>query len=256
MNLEIGIIRRDEIPVHRAPSSVAATEAFAATFEQRYVPRAVIASRADLALAWDPPARIDYFFNSPRIEISPAATVEERYVFAGLAKDLPHVPETAVGYGEAEAGALFERLFSRHMRVAPFDPPHETACWREPVRRAAATSPPRPGAVERIVPRVITVEKPSAAADKTAVIPAAARETGWETATPITSPAATDKSWGTAAPIASLAEHDMGWGTPFAFSETSKPLILPAPEIKRVAEQVMREIDRRVVARRDRIGRR
>jgi hypothetical protein len=256
MNLDIGVIRRDEIPVQCAPPSVTTTEAFAGALEQRYTPRAVIASRADLALAWEPPAQIDYFYNSPRIEISPTVTVEERYVFAGLAKDLRHVPKTAVRYGEAEAGALFERLFSRHMRVAPFDPPHETAWWREPVRPGAATPPPRLGTVERIVPRAMTVEKSSAAADKTAVITPAARATRWETATPITSPAATDKSWGTAAPIASLAEHDMGWGTPFAFSETSKPLILPAPEIKRVAEQVMREIDRRVVARRERIGRR
>jgi len=256
MNLEIGVIRRDEIPVQCAPRSVTATEAFARAFEQRYTPRAVIVSRADLALAWEPPARIDYFYNSPRIEISPAVTVEERYVFAGLAKDLRQAPETAVRYGEAEASALFERLFSRRIRVAPFDPPHETAWRREPVRRAAATPPPEPGTVERIVPRSMIVEKSSAAADKTAVISPAASETRWETATPITSPAASDKSWGTAAPIASLAHHDMGWGTPFAFSETSKPLILPAPEIKRVAEQVMREIDRRVVARRERIGRR
>ncbi len=241
MNPEIGVIRRDEIPARSAPGTVVATEAFSSAIAERYTPRAVTISCADLALAWEPPAEINYFYNSSRVEISPTVNIEDHYLFAPVppvSRDLPGRAATAAEADEAPetaAAALFERVFSRHIRVTAFEPPPRKDHSREPVR-GAIEMPSRPDAVERIVHYAMAGEKP--VASPTLAEPAAA-------ALP-------------AEPAAALppVARETGWGSPFGFTETPKPVTLPAPEIKRVAEQVMREIDRRVIARRERMGRR
>jgi hypothetical protein len=258
MNPEIGVIQREQIQADRAPGTVVATEAFTAAVAERYTPRAVTVSCADLALAWEPPAEINYFHNSPRIEISPTVNIEDRYVFAAASKDLSGTPAAPAGSREAAASALFERVFSRQIRVTAFEPPPRADRLREPGRRAFET-PPRPDGVERIVHHATAGEKPFASpmsAEPARSVPAAVRETDWEASTPASSPAAREVAWGTAAPASSSSAGEVGWGSPFAFKESLKPVTLAAPEIKRVAEQVMREIDRRVVARRERMGRR
>ena len=46
------------------------------------------------------------------------------------------------------------------------------------------------------------------------------------------------------------------WGTRLPLAVEAKPMVLAAPEVKRVAEQVMQEIQHRVIAQRERVGRR
>ncbi len=55
-----------------------------------------------------------------------------------------------------------------------------------------------------------------------------------------------------------IAEEDRSTPrTPTAWpARRNEPFKLPSPEIERVAEQVIRTIDRRVVAQRERMGRR
>jgi hypothetical protein len=245
MNPEIGVIQRQEIAARSAPGTVVATEAFAVAIAERYAPRAVTVSCADMALAWEPPAEINYFNSSPRIEISPTINIEDRYLFgaaSAVSRDLPGAPAAPAGSSEAAAGALFERIFSRHIRVTAFEPPPRTDPSGERGRRAI-DMPRQTDAVERIVHRAMVGEKAAASpspAEPAAALPVAARES----------------AWGMPAPAFSPSARETGWGSPFAFPEAPKALTLPAPEIKRVAEQVMREIDRRVIARRERTGKR
>jgi hypothetical protein len=227
MNLDIGVIRRGQIPALQAPATVSAAAAFAAALGRRHLPRAVIVSRVDLALAQEPAAQVSYFHSAPRIDIAPAVSIQERYtLFAGE-------PAGAKGYGEAEASALFERLFSRHIRVAPFAAPNAPDARREGESAQTFTRPPdilpRVDTVDRVLPRLpVSMERVSSPPERA----------------PLTQPALRDMDWGT------------GWGQRPIRASGPQPMTLPAPEFGRVVDQVMREIDRRIVARRERLGKR
>jgi len=226
MDWSIGVVKQHEMFVWPALKTVAAVEAFAEALADRYAAQPITASRVELALAYEAPAQVNYFQGGPEVGISPVVTINEQHIFAGIAREMAANTERFEGYSEAQAAALFERLFSRRVRVAAFVPPRETAQPRDPATREMRVieTPSRPDVVERILPRAMVAGKSSVFAETTPAVPPSARDTGW--------------------------------GTPVTFPETPKPVILPAPEIKRVAEQVMRELDRRVIASRERMGKR
>jgi len=200
---------------------------FASKVGERYQPRAFIASRADLALAHETPGQINTFYGGPQIEISPEINFQEHYFLDG------RQAETRV------IERLFHRLFSRQTRVLRFDVPtqnvaearatnsttrsardmaeaHGTNSKRQPFQGAGEEA----GRVERSLPRLFAggaAEKPPLD-----VVP---------------SPA-----------------NFAGWGTPIAAQEAARPVILGAPEIQRVAKQVLREMDHQFRARRERTG--
>src|SRR5580658_1959440 len=125
MDWKTGAIQQHGIFVWPDLRTVAATEAFTDSLADRYQTQHVTASRADLALAYEVPARVSCFQGGPNVDIAPVATINEHATFAGLGRELAAKTENAGGYGEAEAASLFERLFSRRMRVAAFVPPRE-----------------------------------------------------------------------------------------------------------------------------------
>jgi hypothetical protein len=226
MDWMIGVVEKHGAFAWPTLETVAAVEAFTEAIAGRYAAQPVTASRVELALAYDAPAQLNYFQSGTEIGISPAVTINEQRTFTGIAREIAAAAERSKGYGEAQAAALFERLFSRRMRVEAFSPPRETARPGDPVLSAKSTlsAIPRSDVVERIVPRATAVNTSSTRVERSSAIPAAMR--------------------------------DSGWGTPATFPEPPKPVTLPAPEVKRVAEQVMREIDRRIIARRERMGKR
>jgi len=214
---EIGIVRRQDIPAREAPVTVAAAELFAAAIARRFQPQSVTVSRAELALAWEAPPQINYYTTSQTLHIYPGVTVEERYLPAGTSRDVR----------ASEAGVLFGRLFSRQARLEAFEPAREATRGQASIARGGRELeiPARPAVVERHIPRPAAApQSPPLPVEPIAASPSGARDTDW--------------------------------GTPFARRETPKPITLAAPEIKRVADQVMREIDHRITARRERMGRR
>lgn len=226
MDWTIGVIEKQGVFAWPALETVAAAEAFIEAIAGRYGARPITASRVELALAYESPAQHNYFQSGPQVDISPGVTIHERRTFAGIVREIAATAERSEGYGEAQAAALFERLFSRRTRVEALVAPREASLPHDPaiLARPAIRASLRPEVVERIVPRARAIDKSSATAESSATIPPAA--------------------------------NVVGWGTPAAFTEPPKPVTLPAPEVKRVAEQVMHEIDRRIIARRERMGKR
>jgi hypothetical protein len=230
MDWTIGVVEEHEAFAWPDLRTVAAAHAFTEALASRYAALTFTASRGELALAYDAPAQFNnfhsHFHGGPEITVSPAVNIHEERAFAVISREIAATGEPTEGYGEAQAAALFERLFSRRARVEAFSPPRETARPGDPVLSAKATlaTIPQSDDVERIVSRATSVDKVSARVEGSSATAAAAR--------------------------------DSGWGTPAAFPEAPKPATLPAPEVKRVAEQVMREIDRRMIARRERMGKR
>lgn len=228
MNLSIGVINREDAPAQHTPRTVTGAEAFAAAVAQRYMVSFATALRAELAFAWQPPGEINYFHDSPRINISPTLIIQEWQKFAGVSKVLARTQETADGYGEAEASALFRRLFSRQMRVAAFVSPRgpETAVAinSDPAFAGPLDNLRRAAVVERALPRPAATDDFSAPTE--------------------------------GAPLVQPSAREMEWASRPMFPSEPKPITLPAPEIRRVTEQVMREIDHRIVARRERLGKR
>jgi hypothetical protein len=206
----IGIIRRQDPPAARVPPTVAAVMAFAARLARRHAAEVMTASRADLALARRPEGNVSHFHSPPRIE-----------VFTAVPAMLVVPQSIANGFGEVEAGALFQRLFSRATRISTLASPAESSI------RARQTSRgwlPSSTVVERILPHP---------------------------------PGRND------APTASASTHasqqplrEQEWGGRPIPSVEVKPITLAGPEVRRVADQVLREIDHRVVAQRERLGRR
>jgi hypothetical protein len=228
MNLGIGVIRREAAPAERSPRTVAATAAFAAAVAQRHTAEAVTVSRAELALGWRPTGEVNYFHDARRIEISPTVTIQELHSFAAVAKEVVRPREAADGYGDAAAGALFRRLFSRQMRLAAFASPPGPQTARVGKSDPASARPLDTHLCSAVVERSL----PRPAAKEGSPVPA-------EVPAPV-QPAA----------------HGTEWGLRPIFPNEPQPITLPAPEILRVAEQVMREIDHRIVARRERLGKR
>jgi len=142
-------------------------------------------------------------------------------VFTAVSTTLPGPLRNADGFGEAQAAALFQRLLSRSTRVPT------VASRAEPPVHSRATSRdrlPRLGAVERILPRSPTRD--------TAVTMAASSHPSQQ-------------------PV-----REQPWGSRCIPSAEAKPITLAAPEVRRVADQVILEIDHRLAAQRERLGRR
>ena len=242
MNRDIGVIR-PVVPRARVPRTIASAAAFAQAIAQRYAPQAVMVTRADLALAWQAPDEINYFTAAPRIEIAPVVTVQERNVFVSAAREVAAVPEAAqAGFGEAEASALFARLFSRQARVATF----------------AAGPPPAPPAGATFASGLAHAPSAGVAPDPFFASPREPLERAAVVERSLPHPVVDDD-----APVRleaarrpEIVHRDDDWGTRPVLPPEPKPVTLPAPEIRRVAEQVMREIDHRITARRERLGKR
>jgi hypothetical protein len=225
MILEIGVIQKRTRPLWPAPGTVAAADAFAETVALKYAASRITASGVELALAYEPPRQANYFQNGSQIDVFPVVNIHARGAVGGTVRE-PVKSRAALssGYGQAQAEALFERLFSRHARVAAFASNSSPQAARPNdliapiIRKAGATG--SPASIERVLPR-------AALAEATTQSPAPARRD---------------------------AVRDPGWGTPFSSPAQPAPVSLPAPEIRRVADQVMRELDHRLVARRERMG--
>jgi hypothetical protein len=245
VNLDIGIIRRDEAPARHIPYTIASTAAFVTEIEHRYVAGPVTISRAELAVACQPKAENNYFYHASRIEIAPKLSLQEHNWFAAAPKKLARAERATDGYGEAEASALFQRLFSRQARVAPFalPPGRETEA---PISQAA----PIFGPTLDQIPQVAAVERALArpVVQQGSLVPA-------EEAPPF-QPSASAPEWEFQSAPFQPAVREIGRVPRSLFTNEPQPITLPAPEIRRVAEQVMREIDHRIVARRERLGRR
>ena len=160
MDWTIGVVGQHGTFDWPALKTVAAAEAFTEAIAGRYASAPITASRVELALAYEAPAQINYFQSGPEIGISPVVTIHEQRTFAAIAREIAATAERSEGYGEAQAAALFERLFSRRTRVSAFVPPRETAQPGDPAvpDRRMIETPPRPEAVERIVPRAAAAD--------------------------------------------------------------------------------------------------
>jgi hypothetical protein len=228
MNTVVGVVRAQESVAAYPPSTIAEAAEFTAGLAERYAPRSVMASRADLAVAWEPPAEINYYQDAPQVSVSPSVTIEETRVFSRVTRDLVDASEEVRRFGESEARALFERLFSRRARVAPF------------------LSPPVPAGRQILAPgmppaRTMDVESRAQAVERTLA----------RTVPPSTLPASRGD-----APEGRPDVREMAWGSRPLPPAEPKSMVLDAPEVRRVAEQVMREIDHRVIAQRERTRRR
>jgi hypothetical protein len=224
MQVNIGVIRKQNVPAAQPPRSVATAEDFAGRIAGRYLPREFTASRADLALAYEPPAQVNYFQDA-RAEIATSVNLHQHYSFAAMPRDIAPAAPVRQDFGESQAAALFARLFSRHKRVAVFEENGSPA-----VQRALDRAPGRISnlaamgveAVDRVLPRKAAPEEPAVQGKEMSAI--------------------------------EPNSSDAGWGLPPIALATPRPLMLPDPEVRRVADQVMREIDHRIVARRERWG--
>ncbi len=226
MNTDIGAIQRQRSLVQRAPGGIASAGIFADELAQRYSSRALMVSGADLALAWNQPDPVHNSYEAAGVWISPSITIQADGRFQTAIREFPERSNDAGSYSDADASALFERLFSRQARVAAFSSPGDAGSERPDAKSAGVFRPPLQTTVaERLLPRPRPLE--------------------------ISGPAVERPS-----PPSPLPVRDSGWGAPAAFTEPVRPTALPAPEIRRVADQVMREIDNRITARRERTGRR
>jgi hypothetical protein len=242
MNTDIGVIQKRSEPAHKLPRTIAMAESFAERIACRFLPSQLSVSRAELALAYEAPDQVSYYQNA-RVEIRPSVNIHDDFWFQQAPREvavgLPGRQSSrearsgggiASGFGETQAAALFERLFSRHKRVAALAPSllqNQTLPADRKANQFATDSARRTEPVERIVSR-----------------PAASR--------PEESGVRTERS----NHVAPSAAADPGWGSPSIPAPAMKPFTLPPGEVKRVTEQVIREIDHRIIARRERMGRR
>lgn len=218
MNWAAGVIDKTMRPDRPVPT-VSATAAFAAGLAGRYQARPVT-SRVELALAYDAPAQLNTFQHSSPVSIGVNAIVEQ--AFTRVQREIAAAPPGSE-FGAAQAENLFERLFSRRTRTPRFAAAREPETKRETslastLRTITASERVT---VERVFPRSHIAAAPPAP-EVAARPPAQSRE----------------------------------WPSSPSSSMPPKPVILAPPEIKRVAEQVIREIDHRIIAHRERMGRR
>jgi hypothetical protein len=230
MNLHspIGIIEEQKSIARSWPQTVAAVAEFADCLVERCAPSRIIASQADLALACEPPAEINIYYDEPQLRVAPSITVDRRSSFAEIPRELPTAGQRGERFGEREARALFDRLFMRQTRVSslPSFAAQKTQTHSMPefpaLQRADRMSAAVP--VVRVLPKAQAISLKE--------VPGEGRHTSRNEA----------------------VEKD--WGTRLTLPVEPKPVVLAAPEVKRVAEQVMQEIQHRVIAQRERVGRR
>jgi hypothetical protein len=224
MQVNIGVIRKQNVTAAQPPPTVRMAEHFAGRIAGRYLPREFTTSRADLALAYEPPAQVNYFQDS-RADIATSINLHQHTSFAAMPRDIAPRVRGRDNFGEEQAAALFARLFSRHNRVAAFGGSQPPVVQRADSSAAGAMSNvPAMGvkAVGRVLPCKAASEKPAVRGREIKAI--------------------------------DLPGSDDGWGTRPITPAPLRPFTLPDPEVKRVADQVMREIDHRLVAGRERWG--
>ena len=224
----IGIIDEQKSIACSWPQTVAAVAGFADCVAERSTPRRMMVSQADLALACEAPTEINVYYGEPQFRFAPSITVDRRSPFAEIPRELSVAGQRGERFGEREARALFDRLFTRQTRFSSLEsfaaPKAQTRSMPEfpALLRADRSSSAEP--VARVLPKAPAI---------------APKEVSGEGGhTPRTE--AVEKEWGTRMPLPVEA----------------KPVVLAAPEVKRVAEQVMQEIQHRVIAQRERVGRR
>jgi len=225
MNLEIGAIQKRTGSARALPRTAASSETFASGIAERYRASELTVSRAELALAYGAQPQ-EHHGGETRIDIHPALSFHEHSSFLSVPRETASGPRTPDAFGEAQAAALFERLFSRRHRVAAFPlfGPAQAAPGESLAARSMIPVSARPGAepVERTMARPTAPESPL-------------RGTGR---------------------ASTFAGEDPDWGTPAPPLSSAKPFSLPPTEVKRVTEEVIREIDHRIIARKERLGRR
>jgi hypothetical protein len=212
---KIGSISAHEETTAPVPEAVRATKSLVASVARRYLGNSITASRVEMALALQQPMQINHFQEGSQFDLSASVTLEERFALERIATESAEKKDESEEYSAAKIAALFERLFSRRIRLASSIPIE--CSWHNTINTAPAPINKRRSELpESFAPQGKTQS------DSFHQLPAFTR--------------------------------DVGWGTPAAFPEHAKPATLPPPEIKRVTDQVMREIDRRIVARRERMG--
>jgi hypothetical protein len=221
MDWRIGVIKRREGVTAGAPPTVRAAAAFAAAVRARHAPRTLCADHLDMALPRPEAAQVSHVHAGPRIGLTAELTFNHHALLQGMPQAGAASRRQGAGFGEAQARALFERLFSRHARISALDerraPPLPDIPAKGPTTLAAA-----PGRAERVLPR------PPAT-------PVAAAPTA-------------------PAPGTEKATVAAEWGAPFSATAQPKQVVLAPSEMRRVADQVIREIDHRISARRERLG--
>jgi hypothetical protein len=224
----IGVIDEQKSVASLWPQTVAAVAEFADSVAERSAPGRLMVSQADLALACEPPTEINVYYGEPQLRFTPSITVDGRSSFAQIPKELSAAGQRGERFGEREARALFDRLFTRQTRVSILEsfvtPKAKTRNMAEfpALLRTDRSSSAEP--VARVLPKAPAI---------------ALKEVSGEVGH---------------APRMEAVEKE--WGTRMPSPVEAKPVVLAAPEVKRVAEQVMQEIQHRVIAQRERVGRR
>jgi hypothetical protein len=224
MNLFTGVIARRAAKTAFIPAGARAAAALAVALTRRH-DRQPFVARADFALAR--PAFFTTLLNQhfPRISLAQNLTLRHQSLFPPAAKTLPQNPSATARFGAAEASALFQNFLARQARVSALVPTTATPF-------ASATAAQTPSLQQQTalkIPREL---------------PKRARQ-----------PQDSAPSITAAMPPPALREQDFG-GPRLVPPPPPPPTILPAPEIKRVAAQVMHEIEHRLTANRERLGRR
>jgi hypothetical protein len=212
MQSRIGMIDEQKSIARSWPQTVIAVAQFADCVAERCAPGRMAVSQADLAMACERSAEINLHYGGPQIAIAPSISVAER----------------KERFGEREARALFDRLFTRQTRVSSLQ---AFAAQKLQTRNMVAS-------------------------------PASVRGDGGSSAEPVArvlpkSPVAAIKEESKdSVSLSRIEPGEKDWGTRLSLPVEAKPVVLAAPEVKRVAEQVMQEIQHRVIAQRERVGRR
>ena len=223
MKWEIGALRQREPQGWHATKRVMSTQDFATSVIERHSARNVTASHVEMALAQLSSSQAYYLQATSQLDVAANLAFQEQKLFP-FVRDRSSNVESSEHYSDAKAAALFEKLFSRRSRVSSPVSPEVTR-----VHQARVNSP---------APKVPDHFKP------------------------VQQERASDRSFNrNMVRVASIRESpatklDSGWGTPAVFPEATVFPALPPNEVRRVADQIIREIDRRVVANRERIGRR
>jgi hypothetical protein len=228
LDSKIGIIDEQKSIARPWPKTVAAAAQFAGCVAEHCVPGRIIASRADLALAGEPPAEINIHYSEPQLRFAPSITLGRRSSFAQVAREFPTAGQRGERFGERDAQALFDRLFTRQTRVSSLE---ASAAPKAPTRSMAE------------FPVLQHGDLGAGAAPVARVLPKAP-------------PIELKEGLGESAHSLRMEAVEKEWGTRLPSPVEAKPVVLAAPEVKRVAEQVMQEIQHRVIAQRERVGRR